>query len=134
MCKWCATYCWKEINEGYNFSLCLISIKGLQKKLWACKVVGIPTFGISGLPLGSPRTKWHLSADLVARHKEYYKGEDGGLPQVWAMVSLMSLFLLVVRLCTKMLQHALINLLFHLCKYVRVIEVLVNFPSPIPKL
>jgi hypothetical protein len=28
--------------------------------------------------VGSPKTKWHLSATLMARHKEYYKGEGDG--------------------------------------------------------
>ncbi len=42
------------------------------------KVVGIPTLGISELPLGSPRTKCHLDVGLVERYKLYYKGEGGG--------------------------------------------------------
>ncbi len=37
MCRWCATYCWKDIDESYNFGLNLISIKGLHAKLWAPK-------------------------------------------------------------------------------------------------
>ncbi len=40
--------------------------------------------GISGLPLGSPRTKCHLDAGPVARHKVYYKGEGGGFPKFGA--------------------------------------------------
>jgi len=59
MCRWCATYCWKDLNKGYNFSLNNISIKGLHKKLWAAKVVGVLIVRISRLPLGSPETKWH---------------------------------------------------------------------------
>jgi hypothetical protein len=39
--KWCEMYCWKALNEGYNFSLDLTSIGGFQKKLWASKVVGV---------------------------------------------------------------------------------------------
>jgi hypothetical protein len=31
MCRWRATYCWKALNETYNFVLDLISIEGLQK-------------------------------------------------------------------------------------------------------
>jgi len=46
--------------------------------------------GISGLPLGSLGTKWHLGAGPVARHKVYYKGEGGGFPQIQAVVSLVS--------------------------------------------
>ncbi len=64
-CKWCVTYRWKTFNEGYNFVMDLISIGGLHIKLWAPKVVGIPTMGISRIPavgisgfaLGSPGTK-----------------------------------------------------------------------------
>jgi hypothetical protein len=43
-------------------------------------VVGVPIVGISGFPLGSPMTKWHLDVGLVERHKVYYKGEGGGFP------------------------------------------------------
>jgi hypothetical protein len=60
--------------------------------------------GISGLPLRSPGTKWHLDASPMARHTVYYKGEGGGFPQVQAMVSLVSPCLLVARPCTKVLQ------------------------------
>ncbi len=63
--------------------------------------MGVPTLGISGLPFGSPETKWHLDVGLVERHKVYYKGEGGGFPQVRALVSLMSSSLLVVRFSTK---------------------------------
>jgi hypothetical protein len=48
--KWLATNRWKDLDEGYNLSLDLISIGGLHTKLWAFKVVGDPTLGISGLP------------------------------------------------------------------------------------
>jgi hypothetical protein len=37
----------------------------------------------------------------VAKHKEYYKREGGGFPQVQAVVNLVSLCLPMVRLCTK---------------------------------
>jgi len=52
------------------------------------KVVGNPTLGILGLPFGSFGTKCHLDVGLVKRHIIYYKGEGGGFPQVWAVVSL----------------------------------------------
>jgi hypothetical protein len=77
---WHATYFWKALNKGYNFVLNLISIRGLCAKLWAPKVVGAPTMGISGLPLGNPETKWHLGVGLVARHKVYHKGGRWWLP------------------------------------------------------
>jgi len=59
-----------------------------------------PNFG----NFGSPGTKWHLGASPMARHRVYYKGEGGGFPQVWVVVSFMNLCLPVVRLCTKVLQ------------------------------
>ncbi len=58
-CRWCATYHWKALDEGYNF-IDLIAIGGLHTKLWGPKVVGVLIWGISGLPFGSPETKCHL--------------------------------------------------------------------------
>jgi hypothetical protein len=81
------TYCWKAFDEGYNVSLNLISIGGLRTKLWGPKVVKVPTLGILELPFGSPGTKCHLDAGLMERQRIYYKGEGGGFPQVWAVVS-----------------------------------------------
>jgi hypothetical protein len=49
-CRWCATYLLKALNEGYNFALELILIRGLQEKLWASKIAEVPILGISGLP------------------------------------------------------------------------------------
>jgi len=66
--------------------------------------VGVPTLGISGLPFGSPGTKCHLDVGLVERHKVYYKGKCGGFPQVRAVMSLVSLNLLVACPTPKVLQ------------------------------
>jgi hypothetical protein len=68
----------------------LIVIEGLHVKLWAPKVVGVLTLGISRLPLGSARTKSHLDVAPTERCIVYYKGEDGGFPQVQAVVSLVT--------------------------------------------
>jgi hypothetical protein len=81
-------YRWKALNEGYNFASDLITIGGLHKKLCALKVGGVRVVAISGLSLGSPRTKNHLDLALVERHRIYYKGEGGGFPRVRAVVSL----------------------------------------------
>jgi len=56
-CRWRATYHWNVLNKGYNFASDVISIGGLHTKLWAPKVMGVPTLGISGFALRSPRTK-----------------------------------------------------------------------------
>ncbi len=60
--------------------------------------------GISGFPLGSPRTEGHLDVAPMERRKEYYKGERGGFPQVWAVGSIVSSNLLAVRPSTKNAQ------------------------------
>ncbi len=73
----------------------------MHTKLWGPKVVEIPTLTISRLPLGSPGTKSHLDVGLMERHIVYYKGEGGGFPQVWAVVSLVSPSLPMARLNTK---------------------------------
>jgi hypothetical protein len=99
--RWHATYRWKNLDEGYNFSLDLISIKGLHAKLWGPKVARVPTLRISSLPFGSPGTKCHLDVGLAERHRVYYKGEGGGFPKVQVVVSLVNLSLLVVRPNTK---------------------------------
>jgi hypothetical protein len=64
-------------------------------KVMGPQVVGVPTLAISRFPFGSHGTKCHLDVGLVERHRIYYKGEGGGFPQVWAMVSLVSPSLLV---------------------------------------
>jgi hypothetical protein len=45
---------------------------------------------VSGLLLGSPRTKNHLDVGAAERHKEYYMGEGGGFPRVRAVVNFVS--------------------------------------------
>jgi len=123
VCKWRVTYRWKNFNEGYNFALDFIWFRSLHAKLWAPKVAGDLVVGISGLPIGSPRTKWHLGVDLVAMHKIYYKGEGGGFPQVQAVMSLVSLSLPVACLSTKSVStmHSPTCCLI-LCKLVWVID------------
>jgi hypothetical protein len=58
---------------------------------------GSPNFG----NFGTPGTKCHLDASLVASHKVYYKGEGGGFPQVRAVVNLVSPSLPMARPCIK---------------------------------
>jgi len=47
----CATYHWKVIDEGYNFDLNLISIKGFHKKLWPSKVPEVLILRVLGLAI-----------------------------------------------------------------------------------
>jgi hypothetical protein len=90
VCKWSATHCWKAIDEGYNFALDFITIKGLHMKLCALEVVGVPIVRILGFPLGSPGTKSHLDVAPVESCRVYYMGDGGGFPRVRAVVSLVS--------------------------------------------
>jgi hypothetical protein len=104
VCTWRATYCWKVLDEGHNFTSNLIAIEGLHAKLWAPKVVGVPPKRILDLSLGGPKTKCHLDVGLVEKHKVYHKGEGGGFPQIRTMVSLVNQGLLVNRPSTKSAQ------------------------------
>jgi hypothetical protein len=101
VCKWRITYCWKNIDKGYNFASCITSFGGLHKKLWASKVLIVPISKISRFPIWKSRGKWHLDVAPVADHREYYKGEGGGFPQVRAMVSVVNPCMPVTCLYTK---------------------------------
>jgi hypothetical protein len=68
----------KSFRREYNFGSNPISIEALHTKLWAAKVAEVLISRISKLPFGSLRTKCHLDAGPVARHKIYYKGKSGG--------------------------------------------------------
>ncbi len=67
--------------------------------------MGVPTLGISGLPFGNPGIKCHLHVGLVERHRVYYKGEGGGFPQVWVMMSLVNPSLPMAHLSIKIFSH-----------------------------
>ncbi len=121
-CRWRATRRWKALNKGCNFASDLISIWGLNTKLWGPKVVGVPTLAISGLPLGSPGTKSHLDVGPVGSHRVYYKGEGGGFPQVRAMVSLVSPSCPWLVLAPKVLQLCTNHLVLVLCMHVWINE------------
>jgi hypothetical protein len=87
--------------------MCHILLKRSWQELQLCfrphfnrrsthKVMGLQSCGSPNF--GSSKTKWHLGASHVARHREYYK-EGDGFPQVWAVVSFVNLCLLVANLC-----------------------------------
>jgi hypothetical protein len=59
-CMGCAKYCWKALDESYNFASDRIAIRGLLAKLWGSKVAEVPFGAISGLPLGSLEKNSHL--------------------------------------------------------------------------
>jgi hypothetical protein len=59
VCRWNATHHWKALKESYKFASNLIPIEGLNKELWTHKILGVQIGIVSGLLLGSPRTKSH---------------------------------------------------------------------------
>jgi len=64
-------------------------------------VAKVQTGTISGRLLGSPGIKSHSDVGATERRKEYYMGEGGGFPRIWAVVSLMNLESPVACLSTK---------------------------------
>jgi hypothetical protein len=117
VCRQCVTYHWKALDEGYNFALDLIAIRGLHRKLHAFKVAGVPVVAISGLPLGNPRTKSHLDVAPVERHRVYYKGEGGGFPQVQVVVNLVCPGCAWLILAPKVPQLCINHFVLILCKF-----------------
>jgi len=89
-CRWSATHRWKALDESYNFGLDLVPIRVQGEELWASKVPGVQTRTVSGLHFGSPGKKNHLDVSPVQSCREYYMGEGGGFPRVWAVVSQVS--------------------------------------------
>jgi hypothetical protein len=121
-CRQRATYRWKSLDESYNFASDRTSIRGLLAKLWGFKVPRVPHGGISGLP----REKSHLDVGPVESHRVYYKGEGGGFPQVWAVVSLVCPCCPWLVLAPKVLQLCTNHFVWVVCRPVWVNK-LVNF-------
>jgi hypothetical protein len=53
-------------------------------------MTGVQTRTILGLLLGSLGINSHSDVGATERRREYYMGEGGGFPWVWAVVNLMS--------------------------------------------
>jgi hypothetical protein len=86
------------------------------------KVPQVQIGTISKLLLESPGKKCHSDVDSAKSYREYYMGEGGGFPRIWAMVSQVSLVFPVVCPSTKGVPECeLTNLLVGLMQ-VRVSE------------
>jgi len=109
-------YYWKVLKEGYNFALDLTSMEGLHTKLWAPKVVGVPTLEISGLPLGSPETNdiWVVVPWLGIEY--IIRGKVVASPSPGRGESCESVFAYGLSMHQRNLGSALTNLLFGLCR------------------
>ncbi len=90
----------------------------------------VPTWAISGLPLGSLGTKNHLDVGPVERCKVYYKGEGGGFPQVRAMVSFVCPCCSWLVLAPKVLQLCINHFVWVLCRPMWVSEACQLFLVP----
>jgi len=82
------TWCWKALDESYNFGLNLVPIRVWGEELWASKVLGLQPRTISGLQLGSLGKKSHLDVASTENCRVYYMGEGGGFPWVRTVMSL----------------------------------------------
>jgi hypothetical protein len=85
---------------------------------------------ISGLSLGSPKTKCHLDVGLMERHKVYYKGEGGGFPQIRTMLSLLSPSCPWLVLTPKVFTLRINHLVLVLNRFVWVVETYQFFLVP----
>jgi hypothetical protein len=114
--KWCAIYCWKTLDKGYNFSLDLIAIGGLHTKLCAPKVAGIPIVKISG-----PETKSHLDVAPWREIEYTIRGKVMDSPKFgpWWILWVWSYPWVI--LAPKVLQLCTNHLVLVLCRGVQVV-------------
>jgi hypothetical protein len=75
--RWHATYFWKALNKGYNFSFNPISIKGLQE-IMASKLAKISVSRFWRYLTWESHEKFYFGAEPVVNHRSYYKRESGG--------------------------------------------------------
>jgi hypothetical protein len=87
-------------------------------RLCTSKVAGVIAVRISGLPLGSLGTNSYLDVAPMESYRVYYKGEGGGFPQVWAVVSLVCPSCSWLVLAPKVLQLCTNHFVLVLCKSV----------------
>jgi hypothetical protein len=92
-------------------------------RLQSCKSPNVGKFG-------TPETKNHLDAGFAERCRVYYKGEGGGFPQVWVVVSLVSPNCSWFVLAPKMLQLCTNHFVIVLCRSMWVSEACQIFLVP----
>jgi hypothetical protein len=131
MCKQRATYCWKALNEGYNYPSDLIAIGGLHAKLCASKVAKVPSTRISRLSFGSFGTKKAIWMWPLWRATEYtIRGKVVVSPksELWWILWIRGCSWLV--LAPKMFKLCTNHFELILCKFVWVIEACQFFLIP----
>ncbi len=99
-----------------------------HSKFWDNKVL------VLGLPLGSPRKKWHLDVVPTERHKIYYREGNGASSQrlqvVWSLCLKLSLL--------NLSQHCHSTCINRLLFLIMQVDIILNFhlwvrPSPVPE-
>jgi len=86
-----ATWRWKDLDEGYNFGLDLVTIKLGSQELWAPKVPGLQPGQFRDnfeTPTWESREKEPFGCSLSGALQRILYGEGGGFPRVRAVVSL----------------------------------------------
>jgi len=84
--------------------------------------------------LRTPKKKWHLGVGPMTMHRGYYKGEGGGFPpSLRCGESCEFEFARGSFVHQECSNYALTNLLFGLCKFVWIIDLLVARPNPHPR-
>jgi hypothetical protein len=77
-----ATYCWKALDEGYNFASELIN-RRFEEKVMGPQSCGSPKFENFKTSTWESQDKKTIWMWLSWKGVElYYKGEGGGFPQV----------------------------------------------------
>jgi hypothetical protein len=76
----CATWCWKDLDEGYNFGSDLVAIGLCNRELWPFKVPRVKPGQFRDSISGVPKNLCHLDVASTASCREYYMGEGGGFP------------------------------------------------------
>ncbi len=110
---------WKTFDENYNFALNFIAIRGLQAKLWAPKVAGIP-IGQKAIWM------WPLwrGAKYTIRGKVVASPKSGLCWVLWVWVCLWLV------LAPKVLQLCTNHFVLVLCRSVWVVEACQFFLAP----
>jgi hypothetical protein len=125
---------WKALDEGYNFASTFTSIRGLHKKLWASKVTKVLILKISGLPIWESRVKMTFGCRPTWPGIENtIRGKVVVSPNPSRGESCEFVFargLSVHQMCS---NYALTNLLFGLCRFMWIIDLLIAHPSPHPE-
>ncbi len=66
----CATWRWKDLDEGYNFGSDLVAIRLCNREVQSSES---PAGTISGLHFGSPGNLCHFDVASMASCREYYR-------------------------------------------------------------